>query len=64
MVKNAKVFEFGGTIGNSLDKREIPIGNIFSVEIKFGFKNSKGDQGGKQVRDPLSEVMWGLRDTC
>jgi hypothetical protein len=36
MTKNANVFEFGGMIRNFLDKRDIPIGNIFSIEIKIG----------------------------
>jgi len=58
--KNAKVFEFGGTIRNFLDKREIPIGHIFSREIKFGFKDSKGNQGSEQALNPLNEVILGL----
>ena len=60
IIRNTNVFEFGGTIRNFLDKREIPIGNIFSIEIKFGSKDSKGNQGSEQVLNPLSEVIWGL----
>jgi hypothetical protein len=60
IIQNTNVFEFGGTIRNFLDKREIPFGNIFSIEIKFGFKDSKGNQSSEQVLNPLSESIWGL----
>jgi hypothetical protein len=36
MINYANVFEFGGTIKNFLDKREIPVGKIFSIKIKIG----------------------------
>ena len=36
IIRNADVFEFGGTIRNFGDKREKPIGNLFSIEMKFG----------------------------
>ena len=45
IIKIANVFEFGGSIRNFFDKQEIPIGRNFSIEIKFGFKDSKGNQG-------------------
>jgi hypothetical protein len=60
IIKNANVFEFGGTVRNFLDKREIPIGNIFSIEIKFGSKDSKGNQGSEQVLNPLNKDSLGL----
>jgi hypothetical protein len=58
--QNANVFEFGSTIRNFLDKREIPIGSILSIEIIFGFKDSKGNQCSKQALNPLNEVILGL----
>jgi len=60
IIKNAHVFEFGGKIGNFLDNREIPIGHIFSREIQFGFKDSKGNQGSEQALNPLNGVIFGL----
>ena len=60
IIKNANVFEFGGTIRNFLDKREIVIGYIFSIEIEFRLKESKGNQGSEQVFNPLSEGSLGL----
>jgi hypothetical protein len=59
-IRNANVFEFGGTIRNFLDKLEIPICNIFSIGIKYRFKDSKGNQGSEQVFNLLSEVSVGL----
>ena len=60
IIINANVFEFGGTIRYFRYKQEIPVGNIFFIEMKIGFKDSKGNQGSEQVLNPLSEVIMGL----
>ena len=56
IIRNADVFEFGGTIRNFLDKREIPIGSC-SIQNKFGFKDSKGIKGREKALNPLNEVI-------